>query len=511
MINSMNMLNKIDIVGVIGAGIMGAGIAQIAATAGHKVQLFDIAEGAADKAIVGIGKIYTRLVEKGRLTQDDADTALSNLSSAPSLEGLSKCALIIEAAAERLDIKQTIFKTLEDCCSSETILASNTSSISINSIANGMQHPERILGMHFFNPAPLMALVEVISGLETTPELAEKIFNTAEFWGKSPVYAKSTPGFIVNRVARPFYAEALALLNEQTCPPETIDVIIRSCGGFRMGPLELMDLIGHDTNYAVTSSVFEAYYNDPRFKPSLIQKALVDSGRLGRKSGQGFYDYREGAIKPDVQIEAPCSAPEKINVSGDLGPASNLLDLFNISPVDVEILGGGKENLIHLSDGTRLMLTNGKMATELASDIDGGVICFDLCRDYVASDHIAIAKSDGCSDQGLSDAIGLFQAIGKKVCLIDDAPGLIMARTMAMLANEAADAVHQDVAHASAVDTAMRKGVNYPIGPLEWADKVGVSYVWTVLSNLAKHYGDSRYRPSPFIHRIVLGKGAFHD
>jgi 3-hydroxybutyryl-CoA dehydrogenase len=309
------------LVGVIGAGAMGAGIAQVAAAAGHTVLLYDLDEAACDKALAGIRAQFARLAEKGRLEPAQADAAGSRIRAVRALAEFAGAALIVEAAAERLDVKREIFATLERHVDERCVLATNTSSISITSIAAGLRAPQRVAGLHFFNPAPLMALVEVVSGLATAAEVAQLLYDTAAAWGKRPVMAKSTPGFIVNRVARPYYAEALRVLNEQGGTPASIDAVMRDAGGFRMGPFELMDLIGHDVNFAVTESVFRAYFNDPRYTPSLIQQELVNAGFLGRKSGRGFYSYAPDAPPPAPEFEAPCVAPADVVLFEQEGPA----------------------------------------------------------------------------------------------------------------------------------------------------------------------------------------------
>ncbi|TXG08036.1 3-hydroxyacyl-CoA dehydrogenase, partial [Burkholderia territorii] len=312
------------VVGVIGAGAMGAGIAQVAAAAGHAVLLYDLNEAACDKALAGIRAQFARLAEKGRLEPAQADAAGSRIRVVRELAEFAGAALIVEAAAERLDVKREIFATLERHVDDRCMLATNTSSISITSIAAGLRAPQRVAGLHFFNPAPLMALVEVVSGLATAPEVAQALYDTAVAWGKRPVMAKSTPGFIVNRVARPYYAEALRVLNEQGGTPASIDAVMREAVGFRMGPFELMDLIGHDVNFAVTESVFRAYFNDPRYTPSLIQQELVNAGFLGRKSGRGFYSYADGAAPPVPELEAPRDAPADVTLFAQDGPAAAL-------------------------------------------------------------------------------------------------------------------------------------------------------------------------------------------
>ena len=286
-------------ISVIGAGTMGAGIAQLAATYGHQVVLIDMSNEALEKAKAKLQKILARLVEKGKISNEDSIAIFGRHHFTTSLEASRDSDLIIEAIVENLEVKKSLFQELEGLVSEDCILASNTSSLSISAIASALALPQRFIGLHFFNPAPLMKLVEIIPALQTDDSIHNTCRDLMENWGKVPVKVQDTPGFIVNRVARPFYGEALRILEEGIADVATIDWAMTEIGGFRMGPFTLMDFIGNDVNYTITKSVFDAFYQDPRYKPSHTQKRLADSGRWGRKSGRGYYDYRDGSSNPE--------------------------------------------------------------------------------------------------------------------------------------------------------------------------------------------------------------------
>lgn len=380
-------------IGVVGAGAMGAGIAQVAAVHGHPVLLADALPAAMARARTGHEKAMAREVEKGRRSREEADAVLARLTyvegvSAERLAAFAPCDLVIEAIVEQLDAKQALLRTLEGIVAPAAILASNTSSLSIAALAGACTHKTRVVGVHFFNPAPVMPLVEIIPAITTAPDVTARATAYAASWKKVTVLASDTPGFIVNRVARPFYGESLRLLEEGVADCATIDWALRTVGGFRMGPFELMDFIGHDVNFAVTRSVFDGMFHDPRYRPSLRQQRLLEAGWLGRKSGRGFYDYAEGAITP--------------------------------APVEDPVLA-----------------------------------------------------------QGIAD------------------------RVLAMLVNEAVEAVHLGICTVADVELAMTTGVNYPRGLLAWGDEIGAATVLARLQALQYETGDDRYRPSVRLRRAV--------
>lgn len=387
------MKKEKECIGVIGAGAMGSGIAQVAAQCGHEVVLVDQNQSALDKSQKNLASVASRLIEKERWTVEFSQEVQQSIVRTTDWNQLKPCTWIIEAIVEDLAVKTDVFRKLEAIVDSTAVLASNTSSLSLTAIAGKLSNPERFVGLHFFNPAPLMALVEVIPALQTNPDLVIRAMEQMRSWNKTPVKAKDTPGFIVNRVARPFYGEALRIVEEGLASPQAVDAAMKACG-FRMGPFELMDLIGNDVNYAVTQSVFEAFYYDPRYRPSLIQKQFVDAGWLGRKSGRGYYHYEsESADKQTI---------------------------------------------------------------------------------------------DASSLEWISE------------------------RIIAMLINEAAEALYLNIASASDLDTAMTRGVNYPKGLLAWANERGIDATLEVLKELQEHYGEDRYRPSILLKQMAANQALFH-
>lgn len=482
---------------VIGAGIMGTGIAQVAAQSGHQVALFDAKEGANVKAIESLRKSLENLVSRGKMNAELMQITLQNIHPIDQLSDAKDAVLVIEAIVEKLEVKRALFQELETIVSEKCILATNTSSISVTAIANGLKRPQQLVGMHFFNPVPVMKLVEVVSGLQTNPKVANAIFALALAWSKVPVYTKSTPGFIVNRIARPFYAEALSMLQEQVASPFEIDSCLKSAG-FKMGPCELMDLIGHDTNFSVTSSVYEANFFDKRFTPSLIQKELVDGGLFGRKSGRGFYDYSADAVQPSIPVQDSKPLPSKLKIvlHGDqplIAFFSEQLESLNIKfEIDEESDWSGIAY-----NHIEIRITDGLMAIEM----DHNAVLIDQSFAPHAGMYLAWTHATTATKELMKSVENFLITLGIQPIKVIDSPGLIVARTIAMLINEACDTVNQGVCTEDAVNQAMRLGVNYPEGPFEWLEQWSAADIAFLLDSMDDFYRGERYRVSPMLRR----------
>ena len=485
-------------VAVIGAGTMGIGIAEVAAQHGHQVLLYDVNQDQLQQALIHMEKRLNKRVERGKINADQVRRVMDAMQAVDDVQGLSPADLVIEAIIENLDIKQKLFTQLESICSEQAVLASNTSSISITAIAGCLQKPERFIGIHFFNPAPVMKLVEVISGRRSDPLVIDAIMQLCQDWGKVAVAAKSTPGFIVNRVARPFYGEPLKLYQEGLADFATVDVVLQQAAGFRMGPFTLMDLIGIDVNFAVSQTVYAAMFNDPRYRPSLIQSEMVAAGLLGRKSGAGFYTYGDA---PQTTVDVSESPVNSDKLSVTLNPANqDLTGLIESIQTNAHIAVSEDSSIpgFKVAD-CEIRLSDGRTANAIASELDCDVALLDFSFDYAQASHVHVCFSDRVETSSRNAIIALFQKLDKKVIIGADQPGMVAMRTVAMLINEAADAVFNGVCSAADVDQAMRYGVNYPAGLLATGEQLGWQHVARVLERLQKWFGDDRYRLSPWI------------
>ena len=466
------MAQTLHTIAVIGGGTMGAGIAEIAAQQGKSVLLYDISSAAIDKALDGIRQRLSSRVQRGKLSAARRDEVLMCLAPAQRLEDLAQADLVIEAAAEKLEIKQQLFQKLEVVCGDDTLFTSNTSSISITEIGRYLKRPQRLAGLHFFNPAPVMKLVEVVRGIESDETVIIQLVEEMQRWGKQPVTCRSTPGFIVNRIARPFYAEAWRALEDYVAPAQVIDRALREAGGFAMGPLALTDLIGQDVNFAVTCSVYHGFWQDRRFLPSLAQQELVSAGRLGKKSGRGVYDW--SVAQPEALAEPLLPQREQ----------------------QVQHLADGELDV----EGVRIVATQGETATCLAVRYQQPTVVVDLSL----GETVVIAPAATNTASQTESAIRYFQQQGKQVLRIADYPGMLVTRTVAMIINEALDASQKGIASAEDIDIAMQTGVNYPKGPLAWGAELGWSRVLQVLEHLQQYYGEERYRPCPLLRQKAL-------
>ncbi|HWI65229.1 MAG TPA: 3-hydroxyacyl-CoA dehydrogenase [Symbiobacteriaceae bacterium] len=494
--------------GVVGAGAMGSGLAQVAALAGLDVLLYDIA----DKALeAGLGRIRSgldRLVQRGKLAPDERDAALGRITTTKTLGDFLDLEFIVEAAPEVMDLKKEIFQKLDHICRPGTILATNTSSLSVTEIAELTYRPDRVCGMHFFNPVPLMKLVEVVRGAQTSDETLRRTTELAERLGKTPVQVKDTPGFIVNRVARPFPGEALRLVGENVASPRQVDRVAKLAGGFRMGPFELMDLVGMDVNFAVNYSVFEQFYFEPRFRPHPLQAQMVKANRLGRKTGQGWYRY-EG----DQAVDGPEGATfagnpmprvdglKRVYIQGDPSLAGLAMD------TGYEVVDDPAVADLVLVEASRMT------TTEIAAGMPdpARVVGFGGVPAVATRMLVEVAPGLRTEPRAWELAVAFFHSVGRDTEVIHDGPGLILPRLLACLANEAAFALMEGVASAPGIDTAMLLGVNYPHGPLEWADEIGPDVILGVLEHLHRFTGDDRYRPCPYLRRLVVAGARFAD
>jgi 3-hydroxybutyryl-CoA dehydrogenase len=467
------------------------------------------------------------MLERGRnyieqqLSRKGNIAALERLSLSTALTDLAGAEVIIEAAVENMAVKKELFIWLDSICPPPTILATNTSTLSITAIASATTSPERVGGMHFFNPAPVLPLVEVGRGGQTSQETVDKLVALAEKFGKTPVVTRDTPGFIVNRVARPFYSEALRLAGEGVASYEQLDQIIQLGGGFRMGPFRLMDLIGIDINFTSTRSVYEQTYSEPRYRPHWLQEQMVQQKTLGKKSGRGFYDYTSEAAPAEMPSPPPLQPQTgSVNVSpGEWAPG--LIELCREAGYS---LGSGAEPVAGLVVAGRADLPEYAQSYDRALPPHLPLFCQAVdttvheIATWVAQPQrlvgfdslfsgsgqvVTLIASPVLADEVRQAAERFFTGLGRLVVWIEDTPALVLPRIVAMLANEAAFAVGEGVADRETVDRAMQLGVNYPKGPLAWAEALGYNHIVAILDHLRAEYGEERYRAAPLLRRLA--------
>jgi 3-hydroxybutyryl-CoA dehydrogenase len=491
------------ILGVVGAGTMGAGIAQLGCAAGFRTLLQDPLPEAVEAGQRRVRDGLERWAAKGRVDADAADL----LEAAGSLDGLADCDLVIEAAPERLDLKRELFARLSELCGPDTVLATNTSSIPVTSLAGAAGRPENVVGMHFFNPPPLMELLEVIRADQTGDHALQLATEVGEAMGKRVILAADGPGFLVNRCGRPFAGEGLRLLGERVATHEQIDRICRMGGGFRMGPFELMDLVGIDVGFEVARSFSELSFGEPRWRPSPIQARMVSAGRLGRKTGRGYYEYAaDGSYRPDdPKPQAPGGGDgtlvailgagpvadglrERARAAGyelrEGGPAELLVDA---GPTPAEQVPGGAPLLALCASGS------------LASRGEHGAVGFHLVPPL--GSLVELTRGPGTQPFAAEAAEQFFARLGFHAEWVDDAPGLVLGRIVCQLVNEAWFAVGEGVGSEADVDTGMVLGLSHPRGPIAWGDAIGIDHVTAVLDGLWSERREERYRPAPLLVR----------
>jgi len=478
--------------GIVGAGAMGQGIAQVAVAGGIRTTIFDTDGASTDKALAAIESRLKRLVEKNRMTEDEAAAAIARLGRADALSDLAGCDTVVEAIVENLDVKQRVFADLEAIVSDECILASNTSSIPIASIARGCTNKGRIAGLHFFNPVPLMRLVEVIRAAETSDETVATLTALGERMTRTPVTVTDSPGFLVNMGGRAFSTEALRMAHERVATPAQIDAIMRDCHHFRMGPFELLDLTGIDVNFPVSTIVYEGYFHDPRLKTAPNHKAMFDAGRFGRKTGAGWYQYEGGK---------PVDPPSPDHDPGDARPGPVALAYGDDA---LKAFCEACALTVIVDDGTCPVLAAPVGMDATATAIDSAVdfrrlVCLDLIGD--TSKRVTLMTTPG-ADPALRDGVAAgIIASGRAVTAIKDGPGFVGQRLVAMVANLGCYMAEIGLASPEDIDTAMRYGLNYPHGPLEFVEFIGTTNCLTILEALQGITGEDRYRPTQWLSR----------
>lgn len=504
------MTPDIKCMAVVGAGVMGTGIAQIAAQAGIEVVLFDNREGAAEAARENLRQTLDKLVAKGKLLSSDAQAALGRLRVATELTELSNADLVVEAIIERLDAKQALLAQLEAVVRDDCILASNTSSLSVTSIARECRHPERVAGFHFFNPVPLMKVVEVIDGLASDPRVGDRLQALATRMGHRGIRAKDTPGFIINHAGRAYSTEALQILKECVTEPAEIDRILRDGLGFRMGPLELFDLTALDVSHPVIESIYNQFYQEPRYRPAALTRQMLEAGYVGRKVGRGFYRYANGQM-----VDPP--AAQVVPQVDELPPVwlgtENRADHVSLSTLLEQLGARVEEGATPSAAALCLLAPYGLDATTAAQRFatdPARTVCIDPLLDCTRYRTLMLTPATRVDMRNAAHALLARDGVG--VSVINDSVGFVAQRVLALIVNLAGDIVQQRIASVEDLDEGVRRGLGYPLGPLAWGDSVGPQRLLTILERMTELTGDPRYRPGPWLRRrAALGLSLCHS
>ena len=496
-------------IGVIGAGAMGCGIAQMAAQAGSTVLLFDTRRTAAIDAQNTVYSQWDKMVAKRRLDVASADLFKTRLCVCSMLSEMKNCSLVIEAIVERLDIKRTLFSELEAIVCTQTVLASNTSSLSITALGAGLLHPSRLVGFHFFNPVPLMKVVEVVPGLRTDAAICKQLCDYARQMGHVPVMALDTPGFIVNHAGRAYGTEALRIVSEGISDFATIDLILRDQAGFKLGPFELMDLTGLDVSHPVMESVYHQYYEEARYRPSVITAQRLAGGMLGRKTGEGFYRYVGGKAQTPIEPSVPSvDVLPPVWVSPRASRRSELLQLLKDLGAEVETGASPSPQALTLVAPLGFDITTVAVVERLDPTRTVGI---DLLIEDKATKRRVLATNPVTRIDMCHAAHALFMRDGKPVSVIRDSGGFVTQRVVASIVNVASDICQQGICTPDDLETAVTLGLGYPLGPLAMGDRYGPTNVLEVLFNMQTVYGDQRYRPSPWLRRRgAIGVSLLH-
>ncbi|MBU7574269.1 MAG: 3-hydroxyacyl-CoA dehydrogenase [Hydrogenophaga sp.] len=496
--------------GIVGTGAMGRGIAQMAAQAGSQVWLFDVQAGAAEAARAALQGTWQTLVGKNRMEASQMEDCLARVHLAGALTDLAPCDLVVEAIVERLDVKQRLFADLEAIVQPDAVLATNTSSLSVTSIGAALKRPAQLAGYHFFNPVPLMKVVEVIAGLKTSATVCQRLTDYTRQFGHTPVSAQDTPGFIVNHAGRGYGTEALRVVGERVADFATIDRILKDQMGFKLGPFELMDLTALDVSHPVMESIYHQYFEEPRYRPSVITAQRLAGGVVGKKVGEGFYAYDKGVAQVPADVAAPTVAElPPIWVSPKAARRAELYQLLKDLGAQIETAAAPSAAALILVAPLGLDVTTLAAVERLDASRTVGI---DMMLDDASTRRRVLATNPATRADMRDAAHALFASDGKAVSVVRDSGGFVTQRVVATIVNIAADMCQQGICSPADLDVAVTLGLGYPMGPLAMGDRIGPTNVLEVLFNLQTVYGDPRYRPSPWLRRRgALGLSLTHE